>query len=97
MANYLPIHLGVDEVMIYGVGSSDPIQNIIPPSNHYWGSIYQLGENSWPFPQSGDNVLFGESGVVCRLNYTGSTKAGTYTILKQAAIIATQEIAEPDV
>lgn len=90
----LPIYLGENEVAIYGMGSTDPVQGLTTPPQHYWGSIYQVGEISWPFPQVGDNVLFGEQGIVCRLAYVGTTKTGTYTILKQSAIIATQEIVD---
>jgi hypothetical protein len=90
----IPSYFGSGIVGIYGLGSADSVEGMTPPDGFFWGSIYQLGDTSWPYPQIGDNVLFNSSEIVCRLSYTGATNTGTYTLIRQQGIIATEQIPE---
>lgn len=88
----LPLYIGSNVFAVYGTGATSPINGIVIPSETRWATIYQLGNMSWPSPQTGDVVIYKETGVDCRLAYTGTTGTGIYTIVKQDAIIATKEI-----
>lgn len=70
----LPITLSAGQVAIYGMGttvSPSGIGNITADGVFRWGSIYQVWPGGETYIYGGDNVMFNEKDVVCRLAYSG--------------------------
>jgi hypothetical protein len=68
----LPIDLPSGHVLIYGMGttvSPSGISNIDPTGSLRWGSVYQIWNGGATYIYGGDNVMFNEDDVVCRLAY----------------------------
>lgn len=68
----LPFTLKAGQVLVYGMGtdvSPSGISNISADGALRWGSIYQVWPGGETYIYGGDNVMFNENDVVCRLAY----------------------------
>ena len=86
-----PLYLGINQAAIYGIGSSDPRNNIVPPEGFFWGTIYHIWDGNTVNWQEGDNVIFNGAERVCIL----ACPTGRYTIIKQDAVIVTEQTSPP--
>lgn len=70
----LPISLATGHVLIYGLGSPNSpsgISGVDADAPLRWGSVYQVWAGGETYIYGGDNVMFNENDVVCRLAYNG--------------------------
>ena len=70
----LPISLPPGHILVYGTGttvSPSGIGNINPDGRLRWGSVYQIWDGGETYVYGGDNIMFNENDVVCRLAYGG--------------------------
>lgn len=75
----LPVILPFGIVSIYGVGTSTGSGwNIVAPQGYLWGTVDDVYDGGAIFVYNGDNLLFREDEVVCRLAWDNAT----YTLLK---------------
>jgi hypothetical protein len=68
----LPIILPSGTIAVYGMGttlSPSGISNINPDGQLRWGSVYQVWSGGETFVYGGDNVMFREEDIICRLAY----------------------------
>lgn len=84
----LPILLSVGTVAIYGNGAQGVTDSgLIIQGNQRYGTVYNIWDGGAPYIYGGDQVIFDESNVICRL----ATEEGTYTILPYKGLV-TEEI-----
>lgn len=88
----LPAFLPYGIVSIYGIGSAEGLNGIVPPPEHWWGVIDQVSQYEIYWAQVGDSVLFPESGVVCRLAYP--TENAIFTLVPEVKLVC-QEYPAP--
>ena len=70
----LPIDLAAGHILIYGMGTSQSpsgIGNLSADGLLRWGSVYQIWAGGETYIYGGDNVMFNENDVVCRVSYLG--------------------------
>lgn len=68
----LPITLATGQIAVYGMGtavSPSGISNINADGVFRWGSVYQVWPGGETYIYGGDNVMFNNNDVVCRLSY----------------------------
>lgn len=64
--------LQAGQIAIYGTGSNTSpsgIQNITEDGSLRWGNVYQIWPGGGTYIYGGDNVMFNNNDVVCRLSY----------------------------
>jgi hypothetical protein len=74
MAAILPISLPAGHVLVYGMGttvSPSGVENTSASGGLRWGNIYQIWDGGETYVYGGDNIMFKETDVVCRLAYGG--------------------------
>ena len=74
----LPVILPPNYVAIYGAIATVSANNIVAPEGYFWGTIYQIADGASIYVYGGDNVLFRNEQVKCRLAWDN----GTYTLLE---------------
>jgi hypothetical protein len=85
----LPIFLPNGTIAVYGTGSTTSpsgISNTTADGEMRWGSVYQIWNGGATYVYGGDNVMFKETDVVCRLAYNNIP----YTIVP-ARLVTKQE------
>lgn len=68
----LPIELPVGYVLVYGTGttvSTSGVQIVGEDSPVRYGSVYQIWDGGAAFIYGGDNVMFKDDDIYCRLLY----------------------------
>jgi len=83
-----PVYLGEGQIAIYGLGSQDPVSDLVPPEGFLWGTVYHIFNGGGINVVEGDTVLFNNEKISCRL----AVPSGRYTLIKEEAIIATEKI-----
>lgn len=81
----LPIYLPYGVVSIYGIGDNVGISGIKPPKDFLWGNVDQVSQYGIVWAKPGDNVLFNDNDVQCRLAY--ATDNTSYTIIAEAKLV----------
>ena len=81
----LPAYLPYNIVSIYGIGSTTGVSSIVPPNGYLFGNIDQISQYGIEWAQIGDNVLFGEKDVVCRLAYPPDNTS--YTLVPEVKLV----------
>lgn len=88
----LPIYLPYNIVSIYGIGSDTGVSGIVQPPGYLWGGVDAVSQYGIEWAAPGDNVLFKDSDVICRLAYP--TDNTSYTLIPEAKLIC-REYAAP--
>lgn len=83
----LPAYLPYGFVSIYGVGTPVGTLGMTPPPGYLFGVIYQIAQHEIEWATVGNNVLFNNSDVVCRLAYANSP----YTLIEEAKLVLREE------
>lgn len=81
----LPIFLPYGLVSIYGIGSSVGVGDIVPPEGYLFGNIDQISQYNIVWAKVGDNVLFRDAEVECRLAYPPDNTS--YTLVQEAKLV----------
>jgi len=88
----LPVFLPYNIVSIYGIGSTTGVSSIVPPTGYLFGDIDQVSQYGIEWANIGDNVLFKESDIQCRLAYPPDNTS--YTLIEEARLVI-RDYAEP--
>jgi len=81
----LPIFLPYGVVSIYGVGSMTSYNGIVQPEGSLWGNVDAVSQYGIVWAKHGDNVLFKDSDVECRLAYP--TDNTSYTLIAEVKLV----------
>lgn len=81
----LPIFLPYGIVSIYGIGSGTGLTGIVPPSGFLFGEIDAVSQYEITWAAPGQNVLFPNAEVECRLAYAADNTS--YTLIAEARLV----------
>jgi hypothetical protein len=84
----LPAYLPYGVIAVYGYGTMQGVQGIIPPAQGsvdyaLFGTVYQISQHEVYFCGVGDSVLFKNSDVICRL----ATVDASFTLVEDAKLV----------
>ena len=73
---------------IYGIGDYTGVNDVVKPEGFWWGTVDAVSQYGIEWAKPGDNVLFPEAGVICRLAYPPEN--ARFTLVPEVKLVCKQ-------